>query len=746
MLKKARQRAAAVLMLAPGLVVTATADTPDATYDPGEFDLPSIAKTIVLDGVLSEPHWQQALQVDLVYETRPNENTPARQATRAYLYEDGENLYVGFRAEETEIHELRAFVRDRDAAFDDDFVGIQLDTFNDEQRSFEFFVNPYGAQMDLLFDESTGNEDDSWDAIWDSAGTIDEGGYSVEMVIPFRSLRFQDNNDVKTWGFEVLRVHPRDQRRIYRNVIDDRNRNCTLCRLAKLRGFKDAELGNQIELNPILTVAASESRDAMGQMQSNGTDYEPGVNLKWGITPEFTIDATINPDFSQVEADNPQLAVNQTFALFFAERRPFFQEGSNYFSTDERVIYTRNVTAPDIGLKVTGRSGGHTIGTFAAQDAVTNVIIPGTFGSGFASLDEASDVFASRYRYDFTPDVNVGAVTTYRSAGDYSNLVAGVDGFFRWQDKHRVRAQFLTSDTDNSEVLQDDFDLSPSQSGNAYRLRYNYNSRDWFQYTNYTRYDADFRADLGFVTQVNNEKFVVGGGRVFYNETSWWNQIEIGGDWDITHDIDGRLLERELEGRFEINGPLQSYANLGVTVRDRLFDDILFEEKFINSYANFQPRSGLFLEAFVSTGDRIDFSNSRLGENLRFEPGIQYSVNKHAELSVSHTYDRLKVSGLRERIANLTDFRLIYQFNARSFLRFTAQYQNIENESLALADAGQTERDRDFNKQLLYSYKVNPRTVFFLGYSDLADSNPERPSIQVQERGLFMKLGYVFDY
>jgi len=725
---------------------TQAADTADAPGTVTVHTLPTLTQPIVVDGVLNEPHWQQALTIDLLFETTPNENTPARQATKAYLYEDGENLYVGFRAEDTEIELLRAYLRDRDSAFDDDYVGIQLDTFNDEQRSYEFFVNPYGAQMDLLFDESTGDEDDSWDAIWTSAGVIDDQGYTVEMAIPFSNLRFVDGDQVKTWGFEVLRVHPRDQKRIYRNVKDDRNRNCTLCRLAKVQGFKNAKQGNQLELNPVLTVASSESRNGDGRMVSNGTDYEPGVNLRWGITPEFTLDATVNPDFSQVETDNAQLSVNQTFALFFDEKRPFFLEGANFFNTDERVVYTRNVTDPDVGLKITGRSGGHTIGAFAAQDAVTNIIIPGTFGSDFASLEEKSEVFASRYRYDFTPDFNVGAIATYRSAGDYTNVVGGVDGFFRWRDKHRIRAQFITTDTDNSQELQDNFDLAPNQSGNSYRLRYNYNSRNWFQYTNYSKYDEDFRADLGFITQVNKEQWVVGGGRVFYSEDSWWNQIEIGGDWDITHDSDGRVLERELEGRIEVNGPLQSYGNLGYVVRDRLFDNVLFEEKFVNSYFNIQPRRGLLLEAGFSFGDRIDFSNTRLGDNVRIEPGIHYSINKHTQLFVHHTYDRLKVPGLRDRTANLTDLRLIYQFTSRSFLRLTAQYQNIESESRLDADFGVVDKDRSFNKQLLYSYKVNPRTVFFLGYSDLADADNERPDIQVQERGLFMKIGYVFDY
>ena len=187
-----------------------------------------------------------------------------------------------------------------------------------------FFVNPYGAQMDLLFDESTGNEDDSWDAIWYSEATIDENGYSVEMRIPFSNLRFKSSDQIKTWGMEAIRVHPRDQRRVYSNNKRDRNRNCTLCQIDKVQGFKDAKQGNQFELNPVLTIGKGETRNALGEFESNGTNYEPGLNVRWGITPSLTLDATINPDFSQVESDSAQLSVNETFALFFDEKKTFF--------------------------------------------------------------------------------------------------------------------------------------------------------------------------------------------------------------------------------------------------------------------------------------------------------------------------------------------------------------------------------------------------------------------------------------
>jgi len=710
------------------------------------YDLPNIDQAANIDGLLDEPHWQQALQVELIYEKNPSENAPASQKTTAYIYENGESLYVGFIAEDTDMKSLRAFIKDRDSAYQDDFVGIQMDTFNDEQRAYEFFVNPYGSQMDLLFDESTGNEDDSWDAIWDSAATINDKAYVVEMQIPFSNLRFENGTNTKTWGLEFIRIHPRDQRRTYSNNPQDRNRNCILCQLHKVKGFKNAKQGNQFEINPVLTIGKSESRNDAGELVSNGTEYEPGLNVRWGITPEITLDGTINPDFSQVESDAAQLSVNRTFALFFNEKRPFFQEGSNFYSTDLNVIYTRNVTDPDYGLKLTGRQGAHTLGTFAVKDEVTNIILPGTFGSGFTSLDEESNVFAGRYRYDINSDFNIGLVGTYRDAEDYNNTVVGVDGLYRWKDKHRVRFQYLSSDTDNPISVQDDFGLASKQSGDALSLRYNYRSRNWFQWASYRDFDKDFRADLGFITRVNFDQAVIGAGRIFYSEDKWWNRIVISGDWDKANDNDGTLIEEEWEGRIEVNGPLQSYLNVGYVTRERLFDDIYFDENFVFSYVQARPWSGVTLGTEFSTGKQIDFSQSKLADALLVEPFLEYDINKHLSLRLNHTYRTLDSVNGRELVANLTDARLKYQFSTRSFLRLTAQIENIKSTSLDPLSIGTIERDRGLNTQLLFSYKVNPRTVFFLGYSDLSTADNNDPQLEIQERGLFMKLGYVFDY
>lgn len=716
-------------------------------YTRKNHEVPSITKAATIDGLLNEPEWQQALKVDLVYETNPGDNVPAKQKTTAYIYENGSNMYVAFRAEDTNAREISSYIRDRDSAYSDDFVGVQFDTFNDEQRAYEFFVNAHGSQMDLVYDESSDNEDDSWDAIWDSAATRDENGYTVEMEIPFSNLRFPSGNQKKTWSMEFIRIYPREQRYIFRNSKRDRNKNCAICNYDKFSGFENAKQGNQLELNPILTIARSESRNPdTGNLESNGTDYEPGLNVRWGITPEMTLNATINPDFSQVEADDAQLNVNNTFALFFQEKRPFFQEGSDYFNTNLNAVYTRNVADPEYGVKLTGRSGAHTFGTFAVRDEVTNIIVPGKFGSDFIALEEASNDFVTRYRYDINKDFNVGGLVTYRGAGDYENTVLGFDTFYRWQDKHRVQFQYLTTDTDNNIEMQDDLSLAETQSGDAYRISYNYNARDYFAYTNYVDFDKDFRADLGFLTRNDYDKFVIGGGRVWYPENKWFNRIQLSGDWDITHDNSGNLLEKEIEGALRLWGKKQSFFLFGFFDADTRFLDTMYPVNGVYSFAEFRPRPNILIGGGFNMGERIDFRNQATADSFLTDPRINWSVNEHLQFNLSHRYRTLETDNIRKLTANLTDLRATYQFSNKSFLRLTAQYENIENELLDAVNIGQKTKSKGFNKQLLYSYKLSPRTVFFLGYSDLADNDNPQDDLEVQQRGLFMKLGYVFDY
>lgn len=711
-------------------------------------ELPRVEGAIKIDGVLDDDAWQHATRIIIDTETRPGENIPARVETTAYLFEDGERLFIAFDARDPDPSAIRAYLRDRDSAWNDDIVGVVLDTYNDERRAFEFLVNALGVQMDLTNDDVNENEDDSWDAIWDSAGQINGQGYIVEMEIPLSQLRFPSTEGVQTWGIDLIRFYPRDQRYRFSNNSLDRNRNCYLCQVGKIEGLDGVSPGRDLEIVPTITASSIETTDdpAVTPLQDQGTDGEAGLNVRWGITPDLTANLAINPDFSQVEADVAQLDVNNQFALFFPEKRPFFLEGADYFSTPIDAVFTRTVADPDVGAKLTGKRGDHTFGVFAAQDAITNLLFPGAFGSDTTSLNQDNTSFVGRYSYGFGDASSVGALITTRDGNDYHNYVGGFDARWKINDQHSMLMQYLQSETEYpGEVVTEFEQPAGGFSGHAGVVGYDYDSRNWFAYLRHFERSEGFRADLGFVPRVNVSHQVMGLGRIWHGEeTDRWTRMELHGDWDIAHDDQGRLLEREIEAYYSINGPQQSYFEVGGLTRDVLFDDVLFKEIKFSVYGEIQPRGGLVFGLWARVGDQVDFANTQLGDELRLEPFIDWNVSRNLFMRIRGTIVKLdSKQGPKIFDAGVYDTRLTWQFNRRSFVRVTVQYQDVTRNTDQYIDEVDA-RSKDVGRQLLFSYKVNPQTVFFLGYSDQHIDDDSLDRLTTSDRTLFMKIGYAW--
>ena len=437
---------------------------------------------IEIDGRLDEGFWERAARIPIAYETRPAENQPAPVETEALIFYDTRYLYVGFRAKDPDPKAIRAHLSDRDTAWSDDFVGIVLDTFNDERRAVQFFANPLGVQMDMFNDDVNRRESESWDAIWDSAGRITEFGYEVEMAIPFHQLRFPAGRGDQVWGVDAVRFYPRGDRHRLASQPMDRNVSCYLCQISKMQGFNGISPGRNLEINPTLVSGAVEERADFpeGDFTDSGVDTEPGLTVSWGVTPNLSLAATLNPDFSQVEADVAQLDLNSQFTLFFPEKRPFFLEGADFFETRLNTVFTRNVSDPDWGVKLTGKQGKHGIGVFAAQDSITNLLFPGSQGSDADTFQFETSDTALRYRRDFGKSSALGGVFTSRTGGDYSSFLGGFDGRYRLNDKDTIEVQVLGSQTEYPLEIAEDYDQPEGEiSDLAYQLRYSRNSRDW---------------------------------------------------------------------------------------------------------------------------------------------------------------------------------------------------------------------------------------------------------------------------
>ena len=743
--------AAAVAAAAVAAVLFAAPPPGAAKHTDGNHEVPKTTLSVRIDGVLDDAAWQNALTLQLPYETSPQENVPAPARTELLMTYDSRKLYAAFRAYDPQPELIRAHYSDRDQAFQDDFVGIVVDTFNDERRAYEFFVNPLGVQMDLLMDDVGGNEDSSWDTIWDSAGRLTEDGYVVELAVPFDSLRFPkcDRDDCdQTWGLDALRIYPRDQRRRLGLNKQDRNRNCYLCQATKVSGFTQITPGRNFELDPTVTATRTRARfdlddDDLGDADNDG---DAGLTVRWGLTPSLTLNGTLNPDFSQVEADAAQLDVNTQFALFFREKRPFFLESADLFDTWFDAVFTRTIADPDWGVKLTGKEGKHAIGVMAARDTRNNLLLPGSQGSQQTSLDDDVTTTVVRYRRDVGESSALGVLLTDREGSDYHNRLVGVDGVLRPSKKDSVRFQYLHTDTRYPDEVAAEFDQPDgSFGGDAFVLAYNRSSRDQWWSARYVDKGEDFRADAGFESRVDTRFYLLGHGREWWAEDddSWWSWAGLGGDLDFTEQHDGQPLEREAEFWFNLNGPWQSSFGVGAGLRDRFFNGAMFAEDFEWFNVNVRPNSTLRAGLFMRFGNDIDFANTRSGEQLIFEPSVTLRLGRHLSLDLEHVYRNLEVEG-GERLftANLTQAEAIYQFNQRLFVRAITQFRDVDRDPTLYLDEVDSESQRLFN-QFLFSYKLNPQTVLFLGYSDNHRGDQDA-SLTQTDRTVFFKVGYAW--
>ena len=715
--------------------------------------LPRLEGEIKIDGVLEKGEWEGAVRIDLNVETSPAENQPAPVRTTAFLFEDGENLYVAFDAKDPDPAAIRAYLRDRDSAWEDDYVGISLDTYNDERRAFQFFANPLGVQMDKIHSDvsSGGNgrgDDAAWDAIWESAGHINDTGYVVEMRIPLSQLRFPAAPGRKTWGYDLMRQYPRDRKRALASNPQDRNRSCYLCQVGKLEGLDGSQPGHDIEVVPTLTASRIETTDdpAFIPLSSGDMKVEGGLTMRWGITPDLTSNLAINPDFSQIESDVLQLDVNNRFALFFPEKRPFFLEGADYFKTPLDAVFTRTVSDPEVGLKLTGKRRDHTFGFFLAEDAETNLLFPGAFDSDSETLDVSNTALVGRYNYGFANTSSLGILVTARDGEGYNNIVGGLDGRWKISDQHSIEFQYLSSDTEYPLATAIEFEQPLTRfSGDAAKVRYEFRSRDWFANTEYNDRSSGFRADSGFISKVGGR--ALGGvvGRIWHGgEENWWNRVRASVHVDHEVDENERLLNHQNVLRLGFGGQLQTWFQFALVDSRELWEGVTYDLTSLRAYAEIRPVGAVSLRVLGVIGDNVDYSNDRLGKTFRLEPSIDWNISRKLLLRLKGVYAELETQD-GEQIFNalVADTRLTWQFNLRSFLRLTAQTTDVErNQALYVEEVDS--RSRDIGRQLLYSYKLNPQTVFFLGYSDQYVDEDNLDGLTVSDRTWFMKIGYAW--
>jgi len=492
---------------------------------PEEFVIPRISTPPVIDGILDDKCWEESVKLPLDFQIWPEDNTKPSEETYVYLCYDSDNIYIAFQARDSEPDKIRHTLAMRDNISGDDTVTIYFDTYYDQRNYYFFAFNPLGIQAD----GENGNY--NWDTQLTSKGQVDNEGYIVEVSLPFTSIKFPTPDFDTPWGLRIIRTIKRKEETISW-MPQSRDIPSWQLQEGKFHGFEDINIGHPVQIIPVIVTASTGKRDEEKNFVQNPFRVDPGINFKVGLTSDLTFDATINPDFSQVEADAPQIDVNTRFPLFIPEKRPFFLEGQGIFSTPFRVVHTRQIVKPEFGTKLTGKIGKNTLGLIVASDSAPGDLYepnePGYHQNALFTI--------VRMKRDILKDSEIGFILTDREFLNSFNRVYGIDGDLNF-GQYSVTFQGLNSDTGDEEGYV--------KSGGAYKLGFDYSGRNLSYGLSHTAVNPDFEAQSGFIYRTGYKHYSGWMGYEFQSDDEntllrTWVPMFYG---DLYYDYNGTLTE-----------------------------------------------------------------------------------------------------------------------------------------------------------------------------------------------------------
>jgi hypothetical protein len=527
-----------------------------------ELKVPKMQRAPVLEDFTSmkpsEEIEGQMAKVDRFIQNQPRDGEPVSQRTESYLGYDDKNLYIVFVCFDKEPEKIRARWEKRENAFDDDFVEVTLDTFHDRRRGYMFWSNPLGIQAEGIWTEEEGGPDWSFDTLWQTRGQLTRQGYIVWMAIPFKSLRFRIE-DQQIWSITLLRVIPRANEWAYWPHISARKEG-RLSQAGDVVGMQNISPGRSIFLIPYTSFRSFRALDTRNGDPRFVSDrqFDGGLDAKVVLTDNFVLDVTANPDFAQIESDQPQVTVNQRFEVFFPERRPFFVENSDFFSTPLQLLFTRRIADPQFGARLTGKAGPYAIGALIIDDQS-----PGRAVADTDPLNDKRALFTiARVRRDIFKQSNIGVIFTNRQFQDSYNRVGGVDGRFKLNQNWVSGFQAVTSST---RTLDGQKLAGPAYNASIYRQgrQFNYQAE-------YRDISPNFNTETGFVRRADVRTINQG---ISYNFRPEKNLISWGPRvfTDHTWDHKGTRLDATigLNMRWEFTGRTTIGA-FALTNRERL--------------------------------------------------------------------------------------------------------------------------------------------------------------------------------
>jgi Domain of unknown function (DUF5916) len=483
---------------------TVVPSTPPKGQFPADVKVPLIDKPLTLadfEGMKPREGLGEKLShVGGFIQNQPADGQPGTEKTEVWLGHTKATLYMVFLCFDQHPGLIRGHLARRENILNDDYVAVWLDPFQDRRRGVEFAVNPYGVQADAAWAEASG-ADFSYDQVWDSEGRVTSQGWMAMIAIPFRSLRFRVVGS--DWGVVFERNFPRNSEndwwpRVAANVSG------LLSQEGTMHGIEGVTGSHNVQINPYGLAQNEHTLETLDPnnpyFSSRSFEGTAGGEAKVIVKDSIVLDGTVNPDFSDVESDQPQFTVNQRYPVYFPELRPFFLENANYFSTPINLLYTRNIIRPEWGGRVTGKVGRTNLGILAIDDREPGETVP----VDDPLYSERAGFFVGRLSEDVGKNSSVGLIYTDEEFGGGWNRIGGADLTWRADKNWTVTGQMVESSTKGSRE-DSEATVFPTgyAAGPASYLEVNRSGHVFNLDSTYKDYATGFQSQVGFIQTTN---------------------------------------------------------------------------------------------------------------------------------------------------------------------------------------------------------------------------------------------------
>ncbi len=663
----------------------------------------------VLDGKLDDEIWQTAPSVTGFRTFVPDFEKPLGFKTEVVMAYDEDNLYFGFKCEDKP-NLIKTSLAQRDKIRNDDWVCINLDSYNDHQSLYALYINPSGIQMDTRY--SNGVEDAGADFVWYSKAIIHDEGYTVEVRIPLKSIRYSVRKGLVDMGVIFERKISRLSMQATYPPMDPDKGFAFLIQSMPLQ-YEGLKPNTLLELLPAVTYGEGRTF-AEGEKHKTGGKTEIGLTGKWGISSDLVLDATYNPDFSQVESDASQIEDNLRFAVLFPERRLFFLEGSEMFNVAgmggdglRAVVNTRTIVDPDAAFKFSGKIGSkNRFATIFASDNTNQLN---------EEENKNDQVYIGRFIRALKGDSFIGGIYTRRASEESANDVAGIDGTIRLSQSSTISTHLINSFTKLSSEPD-------TRHESASLLQYTKDQRNFTFQAQVVNLSQDFSTAVGFVGRTGMTEYSFFANPKIYPESKILNRIDNQFTIAQTYDHPSGLWEKNYGYTFRTRWIRSTTIGVGFALRDEIFRGIKFNRNQYNATASSQvnKRLQLGLNFMKSNKIRYIFEEDLLPYSGR---GIDLSANLNWQASdqFSSVWTMLysnftrESDGIKEFDRTIIRARNIFQLNQFFFLRAILEYDT---------------RAKDLFTDYLASFTLIPGTVVHFGYGALYDHQEWNPSLR----------------